>query len=116
MKNPKVVMGVNFERAWRTEDIIDASVVVMSRQNDAKILVISWESFRGTPSRCLELTAKAFRDCPEKIEEIMAGSNDTLTMLGYHPQFAHLLNLPQRRHQSSGKHIYASLDRLLGRF
>ena len=57
----------------------------------------------GLLADCLDMVLRVIQECPEKIDEVMAGNEETLRIL------------LSRRSRVGGEHVLSSIDRLRGR-
>lgn len=113
-RRPKCIMGVNFDLAPRMREV-EATILVLARR-DERIEVLSSDTYRGTYAQCIREVVYGVQSCPEPIDELMAGNDETFRVLeqGLLRHFSIRLNFPKRRYQDGG-HIVASIDRLWGR-
>lgn len=108
---PDVIAGVTFEPAWRGKS--DASIVILARRGGI-IHVLESETMHGLLADCLDMVLRVIQECPEKIDEVMAGNEETLRILLSCKALDLHYNLP-RRSRVGGEHVLSSIDRLRGR-
>jgi hypothetical protein len=107
-----VILGATFER---NRDRTGASIVVLTRRGES-IYVLSSEVYQvSNLLECARKVIDSINDCPEKIDEIMAGNRETLEVLHHCLRSEIRLNEPRKR-PPCGEHIIASIDRLRGRW
>lgn len=108
--NIKTIMGVNIEERWQRK--AECSIVILRQENDLKITVLSCENYMGDMIELISKVAEACQNCPEPIDEIMAGNDQTMRILqSCLKDYRYSFNMP-RRNVVSGEHVIACIERL----
>lgn len=103
----QTIMGVNIEHHFRRRS--ECSIVVLKQEG--QITVLSCEHHDGEVADLIRRVVEAVRTCPDEIDEIMAGNEETMRILLTCLKGQIRLNMPRRR-IPSGEHVIACINRL----